>query len=156
MAEARGDGRATPEECLIELLRLGERLDLVIAAEAPAHLSSRRGFTHASTRPYQAPFDAALGARNFVEARRVLTTAVASLREVIAKRLAAGERRRRESRFRKTPDHAICSVCGGRGPAMAGRTGAICSSCATEATAFFTDSSRTGMSRKPRSRRTRG
>ena len=156
MAEASENVRATPEECLIELLRLSERLDLVIAAEAPAQLSSKRGFTHASTRLYQAPFDAALGGRNFVEARRILTTAVASLRKVIARGLALRARRRRESSLLKTRARAVCSVCGSRGPAVAGPTGAICRSCATDASSLFTGSSQAGMSRKRRGRPTRG
>jgi hypothetical protein len=94
MPKTAGAGRATAEECLIELLRLGERLDLVIAAEAPAQLSSRRGFAHGSTRPYLTPFAAAVQARNFLEARRILGAAVASLKKVITRHLAIRDRRR--------------------------------------------------------------
>jgi hypothetical protein len=147
-------GPEAAHESLLALLRLSERLDLLAAGEAPARLSSTPAFAHRTTRPYLAPFEAAVSSRNFTAARRILGTAVASLSKVIARQLAAQRTRLTVSKQLKSRARAVCAFCGARGPAAVGSHVAICRSCAINAAELLTGVSRANTSRKHRSRPT--
>ncbi len=138
----------------MDLLRLGERLELAAAGEAPVRVWPTNGFSHPSTRPYLAAFEAAAEAGEFGTARRVLSAAVAVLQSLVGRQLAEEERRRRSAGSLKRRTRVVCSFCGERGPTV-GRSGAaICGSCALEAAELVSELGRT--SEKRARRRTSG
>jgi hypothetical protein len=134
---ATGSGLSGERQCLDDLLRLGERLSLVVSGEAPARFRTGQAFTHQATRSQLPEWTLATGASDWPAARRVVEAAIKQLSRRIERQLQQHVAESSAGQLR-VQSQATCSFCESEVERVAAhRSVAVCSSCAEAAAALL-------------------